>query len=492
MASLVIYDIDQTVGVVLAGVGLVAAGVGARWHHDDLQLGVDFAERAHHRVGPRELATRHHHRRRVRRHGWITDGQLIVGHDRKKLPVTIPIGHTSGRHTLVVGATGSGKTVTETWITSRLIEHGHAAIIIDPKGDQLLRTECRAAANRVDRPFLEWTSTGPCTYNPYGEGGASEVADKALAGELFTEPHYQRQAQRYLGHAVRTLQGTGQTVSPRVLAEAMRPDLLDALARELPDQDAPAVHEYLDSLDERQKRDLKGVRDRLSILAESDLGPHLEPTPGKPAIRLQTIVAERGVAYFRLDADRQPLVSQMLAAALISDLITLVADRQRDPVPTVVVVDEFAAVAAAHVARLFGRARSAGISLLLGTQELADLQTAADGLRDQILGNLDAVIAHRQNVPESAELIAGIAGTKPAWVTTEQTTHAGLTRGPSGQGTRRRGYEYTLHPSHLKTLQTGQAAVLTPGSPEQPRTAQMVHPPRRGNGLPGQERPSKM
>jgi hypothetical protein len=31
-------------------------------------------------------------------------------------------------------------------------------------------------------------------------------------------------------------------------------------------------------------------------------------------------------------------------------------------------------------------------------------------LLQQVLGNLEALIAHRQNVPESAELIADMAG----------------------------------------------------------------------------------
>ncbi len=483
VAFLVSY-LDLFWGVAVAAGSLVAASVGARWHHDDLDLGVDFAERAERRLGLREFCSRLLHRRRVRRDGWFLADRLIVGETSKRLPVTIPVATISGRHTLVLGATGSGKTVTETWIATRLVEHGHAAIVLDPKGDRLLRTELRAAAHRADRPFLEWTPTGPCTYNPYGVGGASEVADKALTAEAFTEPHYQRQAQRYLAHAVRTLHGTGQVASPRSLAEVLRPELLDVLARELPDEHAPTVHEYLDSLDDRQKRDLKGVRDRLSILAESDLGRWLEPTEGKAAISLHDTVATRAVVYFRLDADRQPLVSQMLAAAVVSDLVSLVAERQRDPVPTVVVIDEFAAIAAAHVARLFGRARSAGISLILGTQELADLKTTKDGLRDQVLGNLDALIAHRQNVPDSAELIAAIAGTRPAWVTTEQTDTSGLARGPSGRGSRRRGYEYTLHPGKLKHLRVGQAAVICPGVPKRPAITRMLHPGAQDRPVP--------
>jgi type IV secretory pathway TraG/TraD family ATPase VirD4 len=98
----------------------------------------------------------------------------------------------------------------------------------------------------------------------------------------------------------------------------------------------------------------------------------------------------------------------MLAGAIVNDLVTLVGSLQGRPVPTMVLIDEFSAIAAGQVARLFGRARSAGISLILGTQELAELNTAGagEGLHAQVLANAATVVAHRQSVPESAELIA--------------------------------------------------------------------------------------
>src|SRR5207253_2473968 len=186
-------------------------------------------------------------------------------------------------------------------------------------------------------------------------------------------------------------------------------------------------------------------------------------------------VSDRAVVYFRLDSDRRPLLAGMLGAAIVSDLVTLVARQQRKPVPTVVMIDEFSAVAAEQVARLFGRARSAGISLILGTQELADLKSAGDALREQTLGNVAAVIAHRQNVPESAELIAAMAGTRPAWITTQQTEQGMLGAGPASKGTRTRGYEYELHPSQIKRLPVGWAAVVTPGSGQKPTVARICH-----------------
>jgi type IV secretory pathway TraG/TraD family ATPase VirD4 len=138
-------------------------------------------------------------------------------------------------------------------------------------------------------------------------------------------------------------------------------------------------------------------------------------------------------------------------------------------------IDEFAAVAAAHISKLFGKARTAGISLLLGTQEFADLQAVGAALKEQTIGNLDALVAHRQNVPQSAELIAKMSGTQEAWIPTEQTESGWLGTRHSGKGTRRRGEEFRVHPNQIMQLRTGNAVVLTPGTGT-PVIASMLHP----------------
>jgi conjugal transfer pilus assembly protein TraD len=294
---------------------------------------------------------------------------------------------------------------------------------------------------------------------------------------VFTEPHYLRQAQRYLGHAVRVMRAAGVEVTPVSLMEHMDPRELEVGARKLPESEAEPVQAYLDSLGERQRRELAGVRDRLAILAESDLRPWLEPNLDRPTLDIHQAVEDRAVVHMSLDADRRMLLSAMLASAVVIDLVTLVGRLQRQPIPTVVMIDEFSAIAAEPVARLFGRARSAGISLILGTQELADLRGAEDGaLREQVLGNIATLIAHRQNVPESAELIAAMAGTKPVWVTTEQTEDGVFVGGASGKGSRRRGHEYEVHPSRIKRLGTGQAVIITPGADQAPVLVRVNHP----------------
>jgi conjugal transfer pilus assembly protein TraD len=382
---------------------------------------------------------------------------LILGRAPDGRAVSIPFGGArGGTHALLVGATGSGKTMTQAWIVARGIDRGMGAIVVDPKGDRTMRTAVADAARRSGRELIEWTPEGPCAYNPFGRGSASEVADKVLAGERFTEPHYLRQAQRFLGHAVRALRASGIETSLRTIAESLDPLALELLARRLPAASGAATHAYLDSLTPRQLSDVAGARDRLSILAESDVAPWLEPSGGGVrGFDLFEAVQARAIVYFDLDADRRPLLTQMLGAAIVQDLQTTVALLQSQPAPTVVVIDEFAALAAEQVVRLFGRARSAGFSLVLGTQELADLRLPGrDTLLEQVLGNLSVVLAHRQVVPASAELVCGLAGTRGAWRTSRQD---------GGRTSRTRTREAVLSVEEVMNLAPGCAAAIAFG-----------------------------
>jgi type IV secretory pathway TraG/TraD family ATPase VirD4 len=482
------------------GVAALAGAVrGRRWHREDLQAGADLAEIAAERTTPLDGLRWGVRRMNSWLHGgtlaewasewlprwgtrplpaggrerWLCGDELAVGTDRGGRAVAIELGggtrHGGGTHTLVAGATGSGKTVTQTWIATRAIAHGMAGVIVDPKGDRWMCEQTRRAALAAGRRFIVWTPQGPAVYNPYARGTETEIADKVLAAERFTEPHYQRQAQRYLGHAVRALRAAGCEVSLARLVEALDPAGLELLARELPQETARTVHAYLDSLTTRQRSDLTGVRDRLAIMAESDVGPWLDPaTAGAERFDLLEAVREGAVVYFSLQADTRPLLAQMVGSAIVQDLQTVTSALQDRPARCLVVIDEFSAIAAEHVARLFARARSAGVSLLLGTQELSDLRLPGrEGLLEQVLGNLTSVLAHRQVVPESAELIARLAGERGAWRTSVSS---------DGRTTRTRVSEHLLSPEDVMNLPRGHAAAIRLSSPRSASIARMHSP----------------
>ena len=111
------------------------------------------------------------------------------------------------------------------------------------------------------------------------------------------------------------------TVSLATVLEVMQPARLAALARALPTDEAVTLLDYLESLTPRQERDLAGARDRLAILAESDICAWIAPRTDGESIELRAALARGHVVMFRLDADRRPLATGMLAAAIVQDLI---------------------------------------------------------------------------------------------------------------------------------------------------------------------------
>jgi hypothetical protein len=332
-----------------------------------------------------------------------------------------------------------------------------------------MRETLECAARDAGRRFVAWTHAGGCVYNPYGRGGETEIADKVLAGERFTEPHYLRQAQRYLGHVVRALRASGTEVGLPQIVQNLDPSRLELLVRTLPEADANLTHAYLDALTTRQKSDLAGVRDRLATIVESDVGRWLDPdTPAVERLELMSAICEHAVVYIGLESDRRPLLAQMLGSAVIQDLQTVVAELQASPVATLVVIDEFSAVAAEQVVRLFGRARSAGLSLVLGTQEIADLRLpGAERLLEQVMGNLSALIVHRQVVPSSAQLVSEVAGTNGAW---KSSRHS------SGHVTRTRTREPRLDPERVTGLGRGWAVVIVLGAGVRVRIVSVTAP----------------
>jgi type IV secretory pathway TraG/TraD family ATPase VirD4 len=188
-------------------------------------------------------------------------------------------------------------------------------------------------------------------------------------------------------------------------------------------------------------------------MAESDIGPWLDPrTEGARRLDLLEAVEDRAVVYFNLEADRRPLLAQMLGAAIVQDLQAMVAALQGRPLGTLVAIDEFSAIVPERVVGLFGRAAGAGVSLVLGTQELADLRVPGrELLQEQVMGNLSALIAHRQVVPASAELIAGMTETRGVWRTSHHS---------NGGHTRTREQENALREDEIRSLPRGWAAVL--------------------------------
>jgi type IV secretory pathway TraG/TraD family ATPase VirD4 len=98
---------------------------------------------------------------------------------------------------------------------------------------------------------------------------------------------------------------------------------------------------------------------------------------------------EGACVVFSLNSSRYGPTARLLGNMAIQDLKAVCGLREERPDlarPALVAVDEFWGLAGDQIAGLFQRARSAGISLLMATQDLADLRRVDEGFDEQIGG----------------------------------------------------------------------------------------------------------
>lgn len=454
---------------------VVACGFRERWRLDEIKKGGDKARKQRNSVGV-IAAVRNWLDRRIAEKGRRTaaavrNGRYPLGIDKRGKVVWMPIGGREGRHSLVVGATRAGKTNTVMETIAAGVEAHHSVVVIDPKGDPKLPERLRRDIKSFrHREFLHFTLDGESdAWNPLGNGTPSERADKLIGAEEWTEPHYKRLYQRYLLAVFTAMEIKDDIPDLQMVVELLHPDRFALYLRDLPElTETERLARYVGGLTADETRDLAGLRNRLALLVEGEHGHLLTgiPRPGRRAISLLDSIPSAAVIVFSLNSSRSPETAKLLGAAIFQDLKHVAGVLEREPwrrLSTTVVVDEFGSFGSDHVLGLFQRAASAKLSLTLITQELADLQAVAPAFRDQVLGNVETVIAHRQSTPDSAELVAELAGTDEVWIHTWQTDE-GLPTGTSAGstlGSKRRGREFHVAPDTIKRLQTGEAIVIT-------------------------------
>jgi type IV secretory pathway TraG/TraD family ATPase VirD4 len=399
------------------------------------------------------------------------DGSFPVGVDTAGGEVVHLVEADLSAHAFVAGASRSGKTTALVSVARAVVAGWNRPLVyVDLKGDPDVTNRLRTMADAAEVPFWAWSLEGGATWNPLAHGDPSLLKDKLIGLERFSEPHYQRAAERFLQLVFVALAARPDQDAPATLAEVVAlldPKKLSALARSLPAGIGDALWTYVDGLTKDQLSGVAGLATRLALLTESTAGPYLQPAPNQDQIDLAAVARTGGVVVFSLDSGRWPGLSAQVGALVVQDLKAVCGEALHGPRGRwYVMIDEFSALDGAQLLGLLARGAAAGCSVILATQELADLNAAGDGFRDQVLGNAALKAAFRQDVPDSAELWAAMAGTQPGWAETIQTAHrsagpvATATGHATGAGSLRQVEQYRVHPNTIKTLPQGRCLLI--------------------------------
>jgi uncharacterized protein DUF87 len=197
------------------------------------------------------------------------------------------------RHTLVLGATGAGKTVTLGVMVAEALHRGHGVVLVDLKGDTQFAARLADEAQAAGRAFSFWGIESGIAWNPLAAGGPSELKDKLIGLEQWTEPHYKRAAERYLQAVFRVLNANGTSATLARVVGLMRTEALRAQTRQAPQDFADEIDAYLDSLDGSPRSAISGLepaggdhrierRGALRAAGGRGAGPRRRARPGRP------------------------------------------------------------------------------------------------------------------------------------------------------------------------------------------------------------------
>lgn len=462
IAAALDHRISLPLAALLGSAAATSTGWGLQAHLEDLRIGGDRESAARARRRPLDRTRARFAERRPRLAGLLAQ-ETPIGRTAAGELVAIARGDArSGRHVLVPGATGAGKTTT---LGALLVDHvaraGHGAVVVEAKNDAALLESARSAAAASGSTFRLFSPDGPSSYDPLAHGGVDERSERLIAVEDWGSADadfYRQAASPFLRAVIRTLDAGAGPTTLAAVADACSPDGLVNAAAEAGDvallEEARAI---VTTIGPDQVRAVAGLHARLSNLASSDLAREwLDPTGAPDAFALRPSIEGREVVYLRLDTDRTGNVGRSLAQMALLDLGAAASALMDRGVGTFVCVDEFGALEASALERLFARGRAAGFSVALGTQTLADLSAAGPAVRERVGATVSAVICHRIGEQADAEWIAQLVGTVPAWQTTVRTEgHFRHTK----EGTRTRGHRFDVHPSELQRLGAGEAYV---------------------------------
>jgi hypothetical protein len=408
----------------------------------------------HYRQLSQERRTRTQAQRTVGRAAWPTpDGRAVLGLPlggnisnwrttrRRRSVIAAPL-DAWRRQALIVGETGSGKTVTALTLAGEALRGGWDVYWIDGKADQTTARQFLASARAAGidprdgshEPLDGW------------RGDPKAIINRLLATQACTEPYYEGVARTVLRHAVgnrppRSFDELVARLDKRALQRAARDnaEALEAL-RALPD------------------KDVAGVRARYDGIAWA-VGATLDGSWSYEDTR---------AAYVPVGRPENRHQAAEVGAFLLEDILHWALARKQPGRQALVIVDEFSKLSDRPGAAvdLVERARSFNVAVVLIAQAWASLGPD-DTIRNRLAGTVGTVVAHQLKHPDD---VAALAGTEWVLERTEQThilDHTGL-------GSQRAGNRYVVHPDDVRRLHQGEAFVIHSGQALKLR----VRPPR--------------
>ena len=344
------------------------------------------------------------------------------------------------------------------------MQKGYPALIVDGKGDvgedslldivSKLNTKDNGYVINLNRPVLS------NKYNPFKNANPTMAKDMLINMTEWSEEHYKLNTERYLQRLLTMLAIAEIPFSFGRILSHMPPDKFTELSAILLKSGRITKEEHILNIDiiKNSGQISENATARFSAIYESEIGQIFSDD----GIDIYTAMEEKTVIFFILNPLIYPELSPLMGRLILIDSKVAVSKLFTAKERTFFIFDEINVYASPTLLDLINKSRSAGVTCILATQSLSDLDFAVgEAFKEQVIENCNNYIVLRQNSSVNAEHWANILGTRATLEVTHQLQQKGLNTSETGFGSAKRVREFLYHPDDIKELKTGKGIFLS-------------------------------
>jgi hypothetical protein len=356
---------------------------------------------------------------------------------------------------LALGTTGAGKTILLRNLYARNIMLNNACVVIDGKPDPKNIRFLKDLALKYEVPFYSFNCCENYTYDFLNNGTPTELKDKIIGlkdERDWDSDYYKTQAETYLQTALEILKKVKEKITLDDVIDSFDFKSLKAL---VPADASERTLKKLSRIKDIETKDLKGIQNQLTLLANSDMGDWLSSGEGETFTLLEAI--EQGAfVYFALPALKYPSFAKVLGKVVVNDLKTALYDKNEDN-PVFSFFDEFGVFAGEQVLNLVNQGRGLGLYSSFGIQSLADLsRLAGQEFLEVFMGNMNTLAVMRVNDNKTTKYLADWVGKYDV-----QEYQAHINDSGKDTGLVKMAEKYLIKPEEMQRLDTGEAFMIS-------------------------------
>lgn len=367
----------------------------------------------------------------------VTSKREITGNDINKT-----------KHSVVVGASGSGKSVLLDSLMFDDMREGKPIIYIDPKADNESLERFIDLCRLNNREYLifseHYQGQGKIKLNPVVEGSVNHITDRIFKSFTWSEEFYANKCQQALRKAVKSLKQNEKTVSIKSIYEELI--------------------ELCKSKDEEKKlnkSEIGSLLTKLENIIDSDFGELLH---GNDAFSFSNLRAENKCIYVGLSVLGYAETARAIGKLFLGDLNYSVYNTYRNITAKNksninslgLYIDELSAVITDEFIEILNKCRGAKVEITSAFQTSSDINKISPELCQQVFENSLNWYVMKQRMQDAAELISTSIGTiesikKTVRVEDDQE---------QSMGSQRNVEELLVHPNIIKNLDVGQCILF--------------------------------